>query len=240
VTDELNEMLQYLCARTSAKASSALIVQPEQLSMMAGHLPRLTRLVDRNRLFRKRIVRVCVDEAHFIYTAGSDLYGLPAFRPAWGKLGELRVKLGKNVVFQALSGTQPEHIKRTLIKHLLFNEGELCHIKLSSNRPNTVYATHPIIGDPSDYRNIDFLVPEHFPVDLQLPKTLVFHDNIEECTSAAIHINNRLPQRLRNKEIVRHYHGGMSKQYLTEVYEEFSKSDSSCSIVSSNSLSIPT
>jgi hypothetical protein len=69
---------------------------------------RNTWLVDRNRLFRKRIIRVCVNEAHFIYTAGCELYGLPAFRPAWGKLGELRVKLGKNVVFQALSGTHPE------------------------------------------------------------------------------------------------------------------------------------
>jgi hypothetical protein len=46
--------------------------------MIAGHLPRLARLIQNDRLFRKRIVRVHVDEAHFIYTAGVDLYGLPA------------------------------------------------------------------------------------------------------------------------------------------------------------------
>jgi hypothetical protein len=43
----------------------------------------------------------CV-ETHFIYLAGLGLYGLPAFRPAWGRLGEFRVKLRKGVVFQAL------------------------------------------------------------------------------------------------------------------------------------------
>jgi len=108
---------------------SALIVQPEQLSRMAGHLPRLARLVGNpDRRFLKKIVRVHVDEAHSIHTVGCDRYGLPAFRPAWGKLGEFRVRLGKVVVFQALSGTQPKHIKKTIIKHLLFDKKKICHI----------------------------------------------------------------------------------------------------------------
>jgi hypothetical protein len=74
-----------------------------------GHLPRLARLVTQDRLFWKRIVHVHINEAHFIYTAGLGLYGLPAFRPAWGALSDFQVKLGKNVVVQALSGTQPRH-----------------------------------------------------------------------------------------------------------------------------------
>ena len=204
---------------------------------MAGHLPRLARLVNQDRRFRKRIVRVHVDEAHFIYTAGCGLYELAAFRPAWGKLGELRVKLSKSVVFQALSGTQPKHIKKTIIEHLLLDEENLCHIKLSSNRPNTVYATHPIVGELSDFRNLDFLVPEPYPADFQLPKTLVFHDNIEECAAAASYINDRLPKALRSKGTVKHYHGGMSKHYLTEVYEEFCKLDSGCRILHATEVS---
>jgi hypothetical protein len=60
-------------------------------------------------------VRVHVDEAYTIYTAGLGLYGLAVLRPAWGKLGEFRVKLGKDVVFQTLSGTQPKHIKKKLL-----------------------------------------------------------------------------------------------------------------------------
>ena len=77
----------------------ALLVQPEQLSMLSGHLPRLARLIQQDRLFRKRITRVHVYETHLIYTTGVELYGVPAFRPAWGQLGEFRIKLGKGVVF---------------------------------------------------------------------------------------------------------------------------------------------
>ena len=210
---------------------SVLIVQPEQLSTMAGHLPRLARLINQDQWFRKRITRVHIDEAHFIFTAGCGLYSLPAFHPAWGKLGELPVKLSKGVVFQALSGTQPKHIKKVIIESLLLDEENLCHIKLSSNRPNTVYATHPIVGNLSDLCNLDFLIPDPYPADFQLPKTIIFHDNIDECATASAYVNDRLPKVLRSKGIVKHYHGGMSKQYLTKVYEEFSKPDSSCRIL---------
>jgi len=80
------------------------VVQPEQLSSIDGHLPRLARLINRDRKFAQRIRYLHVDEAHFIATAGQALYGVPAFRPAWGRLGELRIKLGRQVVVQALSG----------------------------------------------------------------------------------------------------------------------------------------
>ncbi|KAH9162489.1 hypothetical protein EDB89DRAFT_1806902, partial [Lactarius sanguifluus] len=63
---------------------SVLLVQPEQLCMSNGHLPRLARLVAENRCFVKPIRRVHVDEAHFIYTAGLKHYGLPVFQSAWG------------------------------------------------------------------------------------------------------------------------------------------------------------
>ena len=101
--------------------------------------------------FVKLIKRIHVDEAHFIYSAGMEHYGLPAFRSAWGRLGEFRIKLGKDIPTQALSGTQPPHIKQAIITHLRFDETRLCSIKLSSNRANTVYATHPIIGERSDF-----------------------------------------------------------------------------------------
>ena len=65
--------------------------------MTKGHVPRLARLVAEDRHFVKFIRRVHIDEAHFIYTAGLKHYGLPAFRPAWGRLGEFRIKIGSQV-----------------------------------------------------------------------------------------------------------------------------------------------
>ncbi|KAG2090595.1 uncharacterized protein F5147DRAFT_620217 [Suillus discolor] len=79
-----------------------LIVSPEQLSMFNGHLPRLARLLRQNRTFTQHIKRVHIDEAHNIYTAGLPHHGEEAFRPAYGKLGELRVLLCKGTTFQDL------------------------------------------------------------------------------------------------------------------------------------------
>ena len=57
-----------------------------------GHLPRLAIFL-RNQYFQRHIVRIVVDEAHNIYTAGLPLYGLDAFRPAWGRLDEIKAIL---------------------------------------------------------------------------------------------------------------------------------------------------
>ncbi|KAF9555907.1 hypothetical protein CPC08DRAFT_642227 [Agrocybe pediades] len=158
-------------------------------------------------------------------------YGLPPFRSAWGKLDELRVKLGKGVPFQALSGTQPPHIKKAILEKLLLDVKTLRSIELSSNRPNTFYATHQIVGELADFRNLDFLVPGNCGLDIRLRKTIVFHDNSSEASDAALYLDRRLPVAFRDKGIIRHYHGGMSKEYLTFVYEDFQKADGKCRIL---------
>lgn len=74
-----------------------LIVTVEQLfKSREGHLPHLALLLC-NHSFQKHITRVVVDEAHNIYTAGLPHYGLEAFHPAWGRLGELRAILPSSV-----------------------------------------------------------------------------------------------------------------------------------------------
>lgn len=199
--------------------------------MHQGHMTRLARMIAEKREFTQKIKILHIDEAHFIHSAGMDHYGLPAFRPAWARLGELRIKLRKDLTVQALSGTQPPHIKKTIKKSLLFNEATLCLIELSSNRPNTAYATHAIVGELSDFRNLDFLVPIPCPEGYILPKTLVFHDSISGATGATRHTALRLPEHLRNSGAVKHYHSRMSKEYLTKTYDDFKESNSKCRIL---------
>ena len=127
--------------------------------------------------------------------------------------------------------TQPPHIKAAIIKNLLFEDSQLCSIKLTSNRPNTVYATHPIVGDLSDFRNLDFLIPQPYPTGWNIPKTVVFHDSVEQASDAALYHTRRLPNNLQKKGLVMHYHGGMSKDYLTQVYEDFSEPNGRCRVL---------
>jgi superfamily II DNA helicase RecQ len=203
-----------------------LIVQPEQLQPFGGHLPRLAQVLRHTR-FSKLVKQVHIDEAHTIYTAGIPLHGQPAFRPAWGHLGELRLWLPKNTPFQALSGTLPRHIIDCVTDKLLF-QSDYISIHLTLNRPNITYATYPITGLPSNLRNLQFLVPDHrdhsFAPKL-IPKTVVFHDNLQEATNAANYLNSLFPESMRHLRIAKHYHSVMSADYLEQTFQDFAASD---------------
>ncbi|KAJ7025234.1 P-loop containing nucleoside triphosphate hydrolase protein [Mycena alexandri] len=198
-----------------------LIVQPEQLKTFKGHGTRLAALLNIS-TFVKKITRVHIDEVHNHHTAGLASYGLPPFRPAWGFLNDLRLRVTKGTPIQALSGTLPPHIKSAVITHLNFDPKSLVSLKLSSNRPNTIYATHRIVGGLKDFRNLDFLISIPFK---PLLKVIVFHDDTEQCAAAAAYGDKQLPVELRNSGVIRHYHGGMSKEYLTRVFNDFSRED---------------
>ena len=198
---------------------------------MNGRLPRLACLVAEDPQFLKRVQRLHVDDAHIVYIAELKHYELPVFRPALSRLDEFRIKVGERVPMQGRSGTQPPHIKAAITKNLLFYNSRLCSIELTSNRPNIVYATHPIVGELSDFRNLDFVVPVPYPTGWKMPKTLIFHDEDMQAGKAPLYHTRRLPQDLQEKGLVMHYHGSMSKEYKAKVYEDFSKADGRCRIL---------
>ncbi|KAJ7129050.1 hypothetical protein C8R46DRAFT_1331015, partial [Mycena filopes] len=207
-----------------------LIVQPQQQRSYNGHLTRLARLIN-NTQFAKTIARVHIDEVHFHYIAGLPRHGLPAFRPAWGSLNELRLRLPKNTPLQALSGTLPPHIKAAVIDHLNFDPSTFLSLKLSTNRSDKTYATHHIVGSLSDFRNLDFLISSPYTPPR---KTVVYHDDAQQCTDASTHLYKRL--HLLNTGIVRHHHAGMSKAYLKAVFDDFSRPDGICQILNGTDM----
>ena len=143
-----------------------LIVTVEQLfKSSAGHLRRLGTLIREHQDFQRRIVRINVDEAHFIRTTGMPLYGNPAFRPAWGKLDELKAILPDRVCWNAFSATFPPHILKTVTKKIL--RPDHISIQVSSNRANTVYATHQVYGSIEDVRNYECFISEPFDFSKQ-------------------------------------------------------------------------
>ncbi len=128
-----------------------LLVTVEQLfKSREGHLPRLYVLLQ-NQHYRKLVTRVNVDEVHSIHTAGLPHYGLPAFRPAWGRLDELKAWLPPTVRWAGFSATIPPHILKTVEAKIL--RPSYTYIRLSSNRPNTTYATHQVTKNIDELSN---------------------------------------------------------------------------------------
>ncbi|KAF9259028.1 hypothetical protein L218DRAFT_1004331 [Marasmius fiardii PR-910] len=74
--------------------------------------------------------------------SGLELYGSPAFRPAWGKLGELKNHLSKSI-WQGFSATAPPHVMAA-IEHS-FLKADYKMLQSSLNRPNLIYATHCVV-----------------------------------------------------------------------------------------------
>ncbi|KAK0437109.1 uncharacterized protein EV420DRAFT_1254350, partial [Desarmillaria tabescens] len=83
--------------------------------------------------FRKTIRRVFVDETHFIYFAGTPRYNVPAFRPSWGRLNEIKILL-PSIPWQVLTATSPPHVLSAIETAVLKPNDEL--IRITSNRPN--------------------------------------------------------------------------------------------------------
>lgn len=192
-----------------------------------GHFPRLAVLV-RNLWFQRHIARVIVDEAHNIHTAGLSHYGLDAFRPAWGRLDELKAILPHRVHWVFLSATFPPHIRTTVEKKLLQPGYTAIHV--TSNRPNTVYAAHEVLNSIEDFQNYECFLACPFSLVSQ-PRVLIFVDKKELACQIAAHLDSCLPSEHQDKGIVRHYHSQMSQKYLQVAHEAFTTPEGNCRIM---------
>lgn len=107
-------------------------------------------------------------------------------------------------------------------------------IRVSSNRPNTVYATHRVVARIEEYQNYDcFLLNPFDPVSQ--PRVLIFFDDMDLASSVSDYLDGKLPRQHRGKGIIRHYHSGMSEQYLREVHQAFTEEDGICKILCATS-----
>jgi superfamily II DNA helicase RecQ len=107
-----------LKAQKAGKVQHIITTIKQLFKTAEGHLLHLAVLLH-NPNFQKRIKSINIDEAHFIHTAGLACYGDCAFRPAWGKLDELKALLPCSVPWQAMSATFPPHILKTVEAKIL-------------------------------------------------------------------------------------------------------------------------
>ena len=103
-------------------------------------------------------------------------------------------------------------------------------IHLTSNRLNTMYATHQLHGSLEDPRNYECFVQHPFDFNQQ-PHVLIFFDDKGLTKKVAQHLNEQLPPEFRGRGIVRHYHSGMSERYLKRVHGSFVSEDGMCRIL---------
>ncbi|KAF8825281.1 hypothetical protein HHX47_DHR4000326 [Lentinula edodes] len=204
------------------------LVTPEQCwRNSAGHLTRWGHMI-RQHQFKKRVRYLIIDESHSIPTQGIAQYGLPAFRPAYGRLDELRVLLGPHIVSVALTATAPPHMCKVICAKAL--RPNHTSIITSSNRANTIYATHTVIGSIDNLENYKCFIQQPFDLSLQ-PRILIFREHMAATVDLAQYLTSCLPPEYHHLGIIKHYHSGMSPTYLKETHYEFARAGGSCRIL---------
>lgn len=181
-------------------------------------------------MFARKIVRISIDEVHSVYTAGRALYGQPAFRPAWGRLGELKSFLPSTITFTFFTATLPPHIRKVVTRQLMPSK-KFDDVFVTTNRPNIVYATHRMVKSFDEMQNYRCFVASPFTLATQ-PHILIFVDNVNLTTQISDYLLSLLPPGLPNRDrVVMHYHSKMSDDYLRLAHDEFTRSDGNCRIL---------
>jgi superfamily II DNA/RNA helicase len=185
---------------------------PEILLSTHGHFSQFTVRPPMN-TFMKNLVLVAIDECHLIWD-------WEAFRTAYRYIGNIRHALLK-IPFVCLSATLTPNVAAYI--------HEVCHLqrhtirfRMSIRRDNINTVVIPVDGDGIDPL-LDLVV---YPVRdlLQIPKTLIFHDNIDNAIAIMLAFHQRLPDEISGvpvETVVRVFYGSldapMKSQSLSDI-----------------------
>jgi superfamily II DNA helicase RecQ len=169
-----------------------------------GHLTRLGRTLRKHKKIVNTIKHVSVDEAHHVASAGMPgSLGQAPWRPAYGKLDLFRLLLNKSTSFFSFSAMVTPFVERVLDRKLAMRTNQI-KFRAGLNRPNICYASHDIVDSVNTQ-------------DLS--------------RNASRHLNTRFPIELQRLGICKHYHSGMSAEYIQATYDDFASPSGNCLIL---------
>ena len=141
--------------------------------------------------FRTRIFGVLVDEAHVIHEWAES------FWKDYSELKTLRVILGDNVPWWALSATFTNPIFKTVYKTLSFGTSRpFWGIDVGIERPNLAQLVYPMDSAASTYCSLIQFIPEGIETALAIPKTIIFFHSVQSTRDACFAIRALLPRHL--------------------------------------------
>lgn len=97
-----------------------------------------------------------------------------------------------------------------------------------------MYATHRVVSRIEDCKNYECFILRPFDLRSQ-PRVLIFFDDKDLASAVSDHLDSKLPEEYRGKGITRHYHSGMSEQYLSAAHRAFTEEDGICNILCATS-----
>ena len=155
-----------------------------------------------------------------------------AHHPVYAWLCEIRTHLPVGTPVALFSATLPPHVLQQCTDSLHMKEDNTVSIMLSTNWPNLMHAVIPMIGDLSNFDNLNFLVPNlYHPPMVSLHKTIIFIDSKIYSGCLANHLLSRFPEDQQHSRPVRHLHADMLKVHINDAYRSFKDPNGPCRIL---------
>ncbi|TCD65949.1 hypothetical protein EIP91_001979 [Steccherinum ochraceum] len=177
-----------------------LLISPEMLQSR-----QFINRVLRNAKFASRILSVVVDEAHCAISA---------------------LFLSRYTPFIALTATLTERVRRDLHVKLKFTKGSSRFVNVGNDRPNVSMVVRSFQHAQNSFADLDFVIPENVRNIEDIPKTMIYVDDIQEGADIIYYLRGLLRRRnptLANTEgahhMVRPYNAVMSTEYRREAME---------------------
>ena len=142
---------------------------------------------------RARVLGVLVDEGHVIHEWADS------FRKDYYELKTLRVILGNNVPWWALSATFTNEIFKTVYQTLSFGTARpFWGIDVGTERPNLFQSVQPMESTANSYLSLIPFIPEGAQTKDSIPKTIVFFRSVSETRDACLAFRALLPPHLHS------------------------------------------
>lgn len=180
--------------------------------------------------FKRRVSLVVIDEVHLIPIWGGNGSGR-AFRSAFSAIGMLRSLLDSATVYLGLSATLLPGDSTNIVKEQLgFRGPNFSFMKLDCERTNLHITLRRITHafTQNDFADLDWLVSNSISCPRDIPKTVVYVDNIMRGHAVVAYLRALLPAALQPKAaiIICHLHASTCSQCKDDALASFSDPES--------------
>ena len=186
-----------------------VLAAPEDLVDPLGHFQHHT--IRNSTPFFRYLVAVAIDECHLMWSWED-------FRVDFQKIGDLKNNL-YHIPFVCLSATLTPNVQAYVHKVCKLKDKTI-FFNLSTRRDNINIAVIPTINDTT-YQPLIDLIPENIRDPHEIPKTLIFVDDINMAKSIADTLRAKLPSLLQNKPpevLIRTYWASIDDAKKTRTY----------------------
>ncbi|EUC67561.1 DEAD/DEAH-box helicase, partial [Rhizoctonia solani AG-3 Rhs1AP] len=185
-----------------------ILLSPE----MALHSEQINKVFD-SKSFRNALIAMYVDEAHTISLWGGD------FRKDYRGLGRIRARLPRGIPVSAVSATLRPKVKQDVLSTLGFSadSSKYVDINIGNERKNVYIGVRAMKFPGSSFRDLSILLPLDATTPRDIPKAIVYIDDVVDVTLAVITLTSWLHPSLQDLGLIMPVHAWMPSSYRSDA-----------------------